>query len=790
MIRLFFGFFLLFAHCAFAANLTVSTAKHESAGRYAVLTIDDERAFSCERQKDGDNYTNDYLCRFNASAKINIEQTQNDFFRIQPLQERGRFALKITAKMRSKLFSQNLNPKSEESGQYGVRPSMRFILVAYEKTMPFINEKTPKGLNFPVSINTDAFAYVKTLDINGLPISDDRSMADMKAYGSIQKLLAAGQYKQALSEIDKVRQAYPNSIFTSEYEFFKMKALSGLDNSGDYGKVTLIGKEWIKNHASDEQMPNVLLMMAVAHGKVQDFANAAGYFNRVIEDYEDQDISKQAMIAFADAIRPTRAQDSIPLYRRALFETKNIETASIAAFKLADLYLQLGDTRNATQYYSKIVKGNIGFVLKDREKAFEFAKKLGNAKIFSQAYEVGVALLPSMKKEDPNYETLLSLVGQWAHGMLDIPSAKRYYERYLKEFPNGHDKNTIQTKLDGINFGEDSGTVEQRLKMYDEIASKYAGDIASQQAIYKKALLLFEQKRFEQIVGMREKLSAVPKGVGARKEEILQESIKRVAYDALAKNSCKTALGMIESDRLAVPVELDVRLYGCYENASRYTAAKEVATRHAQERDLSTRAEWLQRTANMSFKLGEYKNAAAAARDLLKLGRLLKTDRYDKIAYELFESGAQLGDMGTMNEALGVIESKFAKRAETIEPYKMMVRIALKKEDALLTLNYAKKLYELQQNIKAFPESPWINFVYAEALNRGKDGKKALSVAQQLLSHKLSGNDRARAMYLVATLQQNQGGKAQAKKILTECSQIKEDSSWKKLCIESLQLLR
>ncbi len=776
----------LLATSLFALDIEVKLGKSKN-DKYSILNLESTEPFICYKNEADGAAKNSYICEFSTPPKTAFNGFESEFFKVSPYSSGG-YKLAITSKTSSDIFSQNFDPKSQYEKKAGFsKRAKKFVIVAYEKELKFIAPKKAPALNFPVSISSDPYVYVKTLDIDGLPINDTNSLQDIAEFNAVKKMYENGDYKGALDAAQKAQKSFPNSIFFSEYELLRIKSLVAMGGTTNNTAAIELGKNWLKNFPADEKAPEALISLMKAYAHNQDFKNADYYFERVTSDFGFLEISKQAMIDYGDALRFSKAKRAVELYKRALYETKNIEIASLAAFKAADTYLSMGDTDNAKEYYGKILKGNMGFITKDPEKAYTFAKKLAKALIYTQAIEVGEATLSKLNKKSESYEALLNDLGEWATNIGDKEKAKAYFKRYLAEYPTGRFANLVDAKLDKLNFA-----AEQNMSIAElsKIVDKYPKEQVGQKALIKILKALTESKKYAEVLAFEPKTTTLPKELIAEANGYILKSEKELFSAKLAAGECKDALLILAKNRITPLASEEEKLYGCFMESGDIQKAYELAKRRLAIKDMAAKLPWLYKFEMAAIRIGKTKEAYESAKDILALSKIYKTDNYLGVAFDAAALALEYKDANLMTEAISIIESRYPKDPRSIGAYKAAIRFAISRNDALLNLKYSEKLYNLQNQIKVFVETPWIELNYASALAKGGNHKKAAAILESVLNKKISDFDRARALFEISSSYTAINDKAKAKKALTECVKIKADSSWKNLCKESLEILK
>lgn len=789
MFRKFIIFFTITVTTIFALDLNVKIAK-EKGNKYSILNLSSEEDFACIQDRDYEKILNSYTCVFKNAPKAAVNSMDTQFFYIFPSVKNGSFILSIKPKRKSKMFSYDVDPLNQDK-QQGVRPSSRkYTIVSYEgDSIPFIKQKEGIGINFPIQLEGEKFPYVKSLDINGIPIVDNPALNDLKEYAEIKTMINKGEYKQAVVAIDRVLKIFPNSIFISEYELFRLKASLASNGAAAVNEIVSRGKAWLKNFPTDEKTADVLLVIANAYAKAQDFNNASYYFDRVINDYESLEVSKQAMIDLGDSLKQSKPRTATELYKRALFKTKDMNIASNAAFKLTDSYLMLKDGANAAIYAEKILSGNPAFLIKNKMKSFEMAKNLYKLKAYQSAYETLNTLIKNLNTNDDGYDEMLSLIGDYAVDSGDISGAKSFYNRYITEMPNSKKVPDIQSKLDKLNFGSiENKTNGAKLKDYEEVIKKYPNDPISKKALVKKAEILFAEKRCDELLKIKTDVLTLQKELSDSIVPMISSCEKSRVISQLKRGDCSDALMGIKTNLVKLEAEHDGNLYNCMMKTSSYEQARDLATRHISEQNPLTKLTWLSKLQKSYARLSDHKNVISLSRDIMTLAKTLNQPSYNMVAYEMFASAVSIQNIETMIEAAKTVESLYPNMPESLFVYKEMLKYAIKKNDNLTALNYSKKMFELQNKLKVFADTPWLEFTYSDLLAKNNDNTNALITLATLKDKKLSPNDKARQLYNASVLWQKQGKKDTAKKLLTECSSLKDDSSWRKLCKDGLEL--
>jgi tetratricopeptide (TPR) repeat protein len=95
----------------------------------------------------------------------------------------------------------------------------------------------------------------------------------------------------------------------------------------------------------------------------------------------------------------------------------------------------------------------------------------------------------------------------------------------------------------------------------------------------------------------------------------------------------------------------------------------------------------------------------------------------------------------------------------------------------------------LQERTKTYTQSPYIEFTLGQSYqNLGRDGD-ALEILKSLNGRKLDKEKRARQQYLIGSLSQRLGRKAEARTAFNASIKTDPTSAWGKLAKDALGLL-
>ena len=738
-----FSFFFIYL---FSLEININYFKDKN--EYEILTLYNENPFICKK----DNKK--VICEFNQIPSTPVFKTNSLFFKITPKFSKKFFLIiNIKSFFQIKAFSDNLY-NNVLITPFKLKKAKKWVIIASNKELVTPNNQ---GLHF-YFVNSPK-PHIGAVDENGNPINDSKSV-DVLKYFEILK--AYKQHKDVSMEIDDFIKNYPNSLFLPDILFMKLKLLDENNNSDD---VISLGKEWIKKFSYNENLPKVLLLMAKNYSKIGFMSNASYLYSRIINEYPNTPTAYEAMVYLADQLYVTGDdKKAFKLYEKALYSTNNIEIASLAASRLAQRYMDKGDIKKAVSYYEKIYNANKNFILKDKQKAYELAKMLALHKAYNLAVKIGEDLIKRLKKLDDLYEPLEYNLANWYYDMKNYEKALFWIENYLSTFPYGEYADAMNALRDKVIFEVPDKNLTKQLQVIDEILKKYKGDIANQ-ALYKKVMILYKLKKYDEIIKLEDKIKDIPNNMFKNKKQFLGKVYKEYVIDLLKSKKCFKASKLIKEKHIVLDKKYDDLVYKCAMKANYYDLASVVCNKYLDSSDDKIFIKWMKRKISALEGLNDYQNIVLGVDDLCTV---LKKGSY---VYQLKKFFA-LWKLKEYKKALKV--AKILEKTKDIrnsDAFIKIVNYALKNNDNLLAATYAKKIIDLQNYFRAYPYSPFVEFTFAKYTKNKKEAIKAL----KNVLNRVSGENKARALFMLANLTQN-------KKYINECLKVKNSTLWKGLC--------
>ena len=749
-------FLLFFPFILFALEINVDYyQKNNKASE--ILTLYNNDSFKCiPKQKEID-------CFFDNTPSTSVFKTKSRFFKFLPVFAK-KFELKIVTNKKYIIFSKPDDLyKNSLLKLNNDKKAKKWIIIAGDENI--LSKRKPRGLDF--YFKDSPKIYIGAVDEKDNPININKEANDVRVYFKILKGFNAK--KDETDNIDEFIKHYSNSIFLPDVLYMKMVYL---EKNNKFEDLIEIGKKWIKKYAYDGHLPKVLLLMAKSYSKMGFLSDASYFFNRIITEYPNTNISDLAKIYLADQLYSVGdSKKAMKLYESVLYSTKNIDTASLAAARLASRYMNKGKFKKAYEYYLKIYNANKKFLLKDKQKAYELAKILASHKMYSLAINIGENVFKKLKKFDDLREPLLYNLAKWSYEGGKYKQALDFINTYLKKFPYGEYADKITALRDKVLFNVPDKNATKQLNYINEVIKNYKDSDIAKKALVKKAEILFKLKKYGEILNFMDKLQQIPKEFFPYKKEFLKKVKKVYFIKLLNEKKCNKAINIMKEYNVSVSKKYDNKIYNCAMQSVNYETASVVCNKYLDSPDNKIFIDWMQKKIEVLYRQNDYKNLVNAIDDLCAVK---KKGCYKYQLYKFFA----LWKLKEYKKALKVTMLLDKKPdIRNTDAYINIVRWAVENKNFLLAATYAKKIIDLQNYFKTYPYSPFVDFVYAKY---SKNKSEAIKVLKSLLN-RVSGEDKARALFMLANLTKNQ-------KYLDKCLKVKKSTLWKGLCKQALNL--
>ncbi|MGP1580511.1 MAG: tetratricopeptide repeat protein [Wolinella sp.] len=771
-----------------ALDVVINSAK-EGGKNFAVLNLKYERLFPCKEERDRYGEVERVVCRIEGQPPSSFTHSNTLFFKLSVEQINSTPHLIITPKKRAKLFALHADPKehtpllSEEA-----QLSMRWQVIGYEDQIPFLSNKPHRGINFPIKMESTRTPLIGALDVFKKPLEVEAG-GDVPLYLSIRGLMDQGLYSEAISAIDDAFMRYPETIFKRELLLFKIRAFEALNDPDSREELVALAKSWSRAYPADSSIPEVLYILAKTYGDLRFFDEARYYYDRLFTEYRGNNFELLARIALGDELLRHGDNKRTPqLYADALNESKNLDTASFAALRLAEYHISKKNFPEAEKLLSKVLQAHAKFFQKDPLKTYKMIEQwaleegfyLLSAQIAESMWNSGIKEEGEDGEDLP--EKLLRQAGIWYEFAGNFDDAHRIYRLYREKYEDRAAFSKIVERDDKLLFVLDESDARKRLARLDEVIVAYPNSPEKEKAYERKAETYVELGEWENVLLIERFLKP--------ENPSLITATTRLVQKGLKENDCKKVAFYMQNYRHLELSNLErIFSFDCLLQGALLPRAEELASEGIQRENLGERLEWLYRYAQVLEALPDYPRAINAARDALMLADSLKKVQFAQVAFILFNALAKEQREDEAREVFARLQREYTEDSRMIEAYRMMLLWASKKLDEVAIELYAKELLRLQK-LHARPEfSPWAELVYIDSLLRLQRFNDALKIVDELLAQKLDSQTKIKVLYIRGSTAQRVGNLPLARESYERCSKSDEVSAWKNLCTEALKLL-
>ncbi len=767
----------------FSFEINIRSGK-EANQQYSILHVKSEEfKFVCSENSDEFMRVQSIRCEVPRGFRENLQDIKHPMMHLDFEKTRVNFTLTVTSDYKLKLFP--ISPpfyKKNRAEYFGVEKSLHWIVVAYKKELPFLQEKQSSGLRFPIPTDFETLPAVGPVDINSLPVAAQTSR-DVKQFVRLEQMYKNAEYENASKLAADLMDRYQNSIFMSDFMRYRMKALQAQGIEGNFDTIINLGKRFIRNFTSDEYLPEILLIMANTYAKTGFLSDANYFFDRLINEYEGNYFRDMGRIDYAD-MRQSNGDDeeAIKILRDVFYSTTFPEAASRAADHLGELFLNDKVYDKAVFYYQKIWDNNRAYLLDNQNKLHEIATRLAQSpEGLDLAIAMNKKLLEGLRKiQDELHEPVMYEIALW------LDEAKRYdeafgaYERYIKEYPFGEYSEEVKEKLDMLFVKQDDGNVTQKLGNLDEMIEKYRGEDIGNKALLAKLQVLYDDGKYAEVIAQYDAVQAMGSERREQGMAVIQKALQKQAIAAIGEQNCGEFASLQSDYGVDINTSAAGRrdLFECYVSLARYEQARQIADEQIARGDVQERIAWLCALADVHVKLGKFALAKVTYDDILALDGDPDCPEIDK---KRFNVAAQLQDGALMLELLPKLEQRYAGRAYLLEAYKKMVETA---EDSTVKRVYIDKMLQLQKQLDLRLYSPWVEL---QAVKYLEDKQRLLPLLQKALEMELETVQRARLHYELGNIYQSMGENEKSRQSYERC--MEDESMWKSICRDAQTLL-
>lgn len=778
--------FLWLPLCALDLSIQNGKEEHKS---YSILHLSDVNDFTCTPTRNDYDEIIRIECKLPKASSSTFSPIKNEHFRIEHQNSSAGYTILITPKTKIALYPDSFDlRKDPQIYVSALKPTKRWSILGYTENIPLLGntKNNADALNLPIRTPKEVHPYVGGLDLKGNPIKM-RRIQDVNDYMEIKKAYKNEDYSKTLSLAKQTLEKYPNTIFKNELMLYQIRALHFLDKNEE---LIQLAKQFIRLYSGDPAIAEVLAYTGDAYSKIGQTGDSEYFYKRLFSEYPESPFATEGMFLKAQQLEVSgKLNPASRYYAQVLDKTKDVELASAAAFKLANIEITLGHLDKAKIYIEKIVRANPDYFSKVREQSVRMINTYTEKKDPKTAAKITLCMMEKSPKKSDEHKSLLKNLGLLYAASGDKEKALARFDEYLKLYPNGAGMEEIKHAKDGLFFEKSEPKGKEGINKYNDLIDRYGNDSVGQKALYKKAKLLFKEEKFQEVLDIESDLYRLNTKDFPEVNTIIGQSAIALTKKKLQALKCAEAMTLHKMYRLKLQPQWDGLTFDCALRMGNFPVAKKIATPHLKAPTIVERQIWLSRLAKVHFELGEYKEAIRSGKEAAALLEAQKNPSVNSVYRTLFDAAERLGDDVKMIEYIKGCESAFGTDFTDIERYTQMVSVGLKRKDEALVQNYANRVIALQNRTKTYTQSPFIEFTLAQSMINQEKNNEALEVLKSLDARKLTPEKRSRQQYLMGSLAMKLGKTAQAKTAFSASIKADAKSAWGKLAKDALGLL-
>jgi len=771
---------------SFALEIYMDSAK-DNFEKYATLHINNDKKFICQAMTNDFELTTEIICAFHKKPFSKIKSIQNDFFKVDSFIKKGTFYISIKPIHKVKLIPEVFDLiKDTTVYQADITLAKRWTMIGYKNKLPLINtrKKVDNTINFPFFLEYDNLPYVGSLDIKGNPVHI-KKVGDVTDYLRVKKYFKEGQYERCMEVIDDILLEYPNTLFKAELIYYKIKLYAKLK---DYDNVISNAKIYLREYSGNANIPEVLAFTAQAYSQIGIYIDADYFFDRLFSEHADSVftewgyIYKGEMLELGGGIKP-----ALKFYKKALYKTKDLDVAATAAYNIARARIDISQS-DAAKYVDKIIGAKPSYFAEKYKESNTMMYSFADYNDVETAAKIAKALIDTMDASHDDYEKLLSQRALWLAETKDKEEALIWLNRYLKEFPDGDYLNKIQIAKDAMFFETTDKNVSARLEEYNSLIMEYKNDTIGNRALYEKAKLLLQERKFSDVLNFEQEILALDEELYSDSKEIIRDAAVGAMTEALDMKECNRVLTISNEYNITLSDKWDDGVYECAMKGGDFRLGKSICQKNFKSKDLEFRKKWLYRYIKVDFATGNYSDVIDASNDLIALISDDNNSSYSEVYRYLFDTYDRVEKKDMMITAMADIEDKFGLTYKDIERYIAVMSIGSDRKDDNMVIKYGSKVMQIQKSSKSTAQSPYVEFTLYQSYTNLEDFTKALDVIEGLDNITLKKKDRARQKYLLGTVLNKLWRDDEAKIAYEEAIKADADSAWAKLAKSALEI--
>lgn len=769
-----------------ALEISIDSAKDDFK-RYSILKLTDISPFLCQEHKNDFLVTTEIICAFSKKPSKVVKELQNDFFKVDTFIKKDTYFIRINPYHKIKLIA-DIFDLTKDNSVYSadVTISKRWTIIGYNEKLPLINnrERPDISINFPFFMDKNKLPFVGSLDIKGNPVYIQK-VGDVTDYLKVKRYYKEKKYEQCMGVVNDILDEYPKTLFKSELIYYKIKLYAQLK---DYDNVISNAKEFLREYSSSDNVAEVLAFTAQAYSQIGMGIDADYFFDRLFSEHADSKYALWGYIYKGEALESSGGMTpAIKFYKKALYETKDLEIASTAAFHIA---LARFDTSlsDSSKYIDKIVQAKPSYFGEHFEESKKLMNRYADQEDYMTAAKIAGALLNSIDPTYDDYETLLSDKALWLAKTSQKKEALVALNKYIKAFPDGDFINKVDIAKDALFFETSDSNATVKLAEYNKLIETYPNDTIGERAIYEKAKLLLKEKRYFDVLNFKNKLLSIDTDRYKDTESIITDGAIGVMEVSLEAKECNEVLKISNEYNITLSDKWDDGVYACAMKGGDYILSKSIAKKNLKSENLNEREKWLYRYIKVDFATGNYSEVIDASKDLIALIEDDKKSKYRDVYRYLFDTYDRLEQKEKMIEAMSKIEKEFGDSYKDIERYVSVMSIGSETNDDNMVITYGTKVMDIQKRSSSYAQSPYVEFTLYQAYMNKEEYIKALDTISVLDNVELSKKDRARQKYLKGTVLSRLWRDSEAQVAYKESIKADPESAWAKLAVTASKI--
>jgi tetratricopeptide (TPR) repeat protein len=771
----------------FALEISLSGAQ-ENFQPYSTLHIKDSDQFLCQEIKNDFGDVEKIVCAFSREPTQKLRDLENDFFKITSQMKNKTFFVIITPYYKMKLYSMVFNLSQDDTVfSVDAKLSNHWMIIGYTQKIPYIDteKNSDVTINFPFTLSGDKLPYVGSLDMNGKPVYI-KKIKDVSDYIKIKNYYNEEKYESCMALLDETIENYPNSLFRGELLYYKMKVYMKLK---EYDSIIEVAKIYLREFSADENIAEVLSLNAKAYAMIGMSVDADYFFDRLFSEHADSVYSQWGYIYKGDMLENSGGSSkAVELYKKAFLQTKDIDVAAAAAYKLAKHYLNSSKSDEGSKYIMKIVKAKPDFFSKNIADSIDMMYSFADIEKFSTAAAIATSILAKMDKNNANYEKILKDSGIWLSKTDKKEEALKALDKYLDTYKFGTFEDEVKVAKDSLFFDLSDENITAKLQQYDTLILRYKDESIGSRALYEKAKLLLKSGMYGDVLGLKDTISALDENLYPDTKGIIRDAAIGMMKEALKVRECREVLSISTNYKISLSAKWDNGIYECSMKGADFLLAKKIASRHLKSKDINERKKWLYRYIKVDFATGNYSDVVEASKELISLIQDDKNSQYLDVYRVLFDTYQRLEKNNKMIDAIVKIQKVYGVDYKDIERYVAIVNIGSQTKDDNLVIQYGTKVMKIQQSSSSSAQSPFIEFALYQAYINKQNSDKALAVIKSLNNIKLSPSQRARQKYLLGSIYSKLWQEEEAQKAYDEAIKAQPDSAWAKLAKDAKEI--